>query len=111
MGDFKLQSYSKLQCYSKLQSNGHWCFASRKPEHPGCFLDRCYLTPLSISQSDLARDLGISRRRVNEIVNAQRAISADTALKLAVFFKTTPMFWLEKQQYWDVYIASRRQQK
>lgn len=75
----------------------------RKPEHPGLFLQRCYLTPLAISQSDLARLLGISRRRVNEIVNGQRAISADTALKLAQLFRTSPMFWLEKQQLWELY--------
>ena len=77
----------------------------RKPEHPGVFLQRCYLTPLGISQSDLARILGVSRRRVNEIVNGQRAISADTALKLAAHFNTTPMFWLEKQQLWELYRA------
>ncbi|KEA65595.1 HigA protein (antitoxin to HigB) [Marinobacterium lacunae] len=56
----------------------------------------------------MARQLGISRRRVNEIVNGQRAISADTALKLARYFKTTPMFWLEKQQLWELYEAQRR---
>lgn len=77
----------------------------RKPEHPGVFLQRCYLVPLNISQSDLSRILGISRRRVNEIVNGQRAISADTALKLAAQFNTTPMFWLEKQQLWELYRA------
>jgi len=85
-----------------------WRYASRKPEHPGVFLERCYLQPLSISQSQLARQLGISRRRINEIVNGQRAISADTALLLAEFFETTPMFWLEKQQLWELYEASRQ---
>jgi len=63
--------------------------------------------PLNISQAALARQLGISRRRVNEIVNGQRAITADTALRLARFFRTPPMFWLEKQQLWDLYEASR----
>ncbi|GGB79454.1 hypothetical protein GCM10011352_01380 [Marinobacterium zhoushanense] len=81
---------------------------SRRPEHPGRLLERCYLIPLHISQAELARQLGISRRRVNEIVNGQRAISADTALKLAGFFRTTPMFWLEKQQLWELYEAGRR---
>ncbi|WP_299181619.1 HigA family addiction module antitoxin [uncultured Neptuniibacter sp.] len=85
-----------------------WRYASRRPEHPGALLERCYLRPLKISQSDLARQLGISRRRVNEIVNGQRAISADTALRLAEFFHTTPMFWLEKQQLWELYEASRK---
>jgi len=66
------------------------------------------MTPLGISQSALARYLGISRRRVNEIVNGQRAITADTALRLSDYFNTTPMFWLEKQQLWELYEASRR---
>jgi len=77
----------------------------RRPEHPGRLLERCYLIPLHISQAELARQLGISRRRVNEIVNGQRAISADTALRLARYFRTSPMFWLEKQQLWDLYEA------
>lgn len=80
----------------------------RRPEHPGRLLERCYLAPLNISQTELAAALGISRRRVNEIVNGQRAISADTALKLAHYFQTTPMFWLEKQQLWELYQASRK---
>lgn len=84
-----------------------WRYTARKPEHPGMLLQRCYLTPLQISQSDLARDLDISRRRVNEIVNAQRSITAETALLLAKRFNTAPMFWLEKQQLWDLYLVSR----
>ncbi|MBS98791.1 MAG: addiction module antidote protein, HigA family [Oceanospirillaceae bacterium] len=80
----------------------------RRPEHPGRLLERCYLIPLHISQTALARELGISRRRINEIVNGQRAITADTALKLAAFFRTTPMFWLEKQQLWELCEAGKR---
>lgn len=79
----------------------------RKPEHPGAFLERCYLKPLSLSQSQFAKMLGVSRRRVNEIVNGQRAITADTAIRLARCLKTTPMFWLEKQQLWELYEATR----
>lgn len=82
----------------------------RRPEHPGRLLERCYLVPLHISQAELARQLGISRRRVNEIVNGQRAISADTALRLSRYFRTSPMFWLEKQQLWDLYEAGRQAQ-
>jgi addiction module HigA family antidote len=79
----------------------------RKPEHPGAFLERAYLAPLNISQTQLAKELGISRRRVNEIVNGQRAVSAATAIQLARYFKTTPMFWLEKQVLWELYWAGR----
>ncbi|MFY0678534.1 MAG: HigA family addiction module antidote protein [Neptuniibacter sp.] len=81
-------------------------FYHRKPEHPGAFLERCYLKPLSLSQSEFAKMLGVSRRRVNEIVNGQRSITADTAIRLAKCLKTTPMFWLEKQQLWELYEAS-----
>lgn len=80
----------------------------RKVEHPGCFLNRCYLKPLHISQSELARVLGISRRRVNEIVQGHRSITADTALRLAERLHTPAMFWLEKQQYWDLYCAYQK---
>ena len=82
-------------------------YTMKKPEHPGHFLERAYLTPLRISQTQLAKELGISRRRVNEIVNGQRAISAATAIQLARYFQTTPMFWLEKQVLWELYWASR----
>lgn len=82
-------------------------YYTKKIEHPGAFLERCYLKPLNISQSKLAAILGVSRRRVNEIVNGQRAISADTAIRLSHCFHTSPMFWLEKQQRWELYIASR----
>jgi addiction module HigA family antidote len=85
----------------------HGVWHGRRPEHPGRLLERCYLIPLHISQAELARRLGISRRRVNEIVNGQRAISADTALKLACFFRTSPMFWLERQQLWELYLVRR----
>lgn len=91
-----------------MQNSIPWRYRSRKPEHPGAFLERCYLQPMNINQSQLAIELSISRRRVNEIVNGQRSISADTALRLARFFNTTPMFWLEKQQLWDLYEVSRR---
>ena len=82
-------------------------YYTRKPEHPGAFLSRCYLKPLGLSQSDLAKAMGVSRRRVNEVINGQRAITADTALRLARCLHTTPMFWLEKQQLWELYLASR----
>ena len=60
---------------------------------------------MKITQSRLAAELKISRRRVNEIVQGRRAISADTALRLGMFLKTPAMFWLEKQQRWDLYQA------
>jgi len=57
---------------------------SRHPVHPGRMLERLVLQPLSLSQSETARQLGISRRRVNELVQGQRAMSPDTAIRCAL---------------------------
>ncbi|MGL4409378.1 MAG: HigA family addiction module antitoxin, partial [Zoogloea sp.] len=73
----------------------------RIPLHPGAFLDSRFLKPLGISQDKLAQALGVSRRRVNELVRGHRAISADTALRLGLHFGTGPDFWLNLQQAWD----------
>ncbi|RTL47946.1 MAG: addiction module antidote protein, HigA family [Rhodocyclaceae bacterium] len=82
-------------------------FRRRAPLHPGRFLDSRFLKPLAISQDKLASALGISRRRVNELVRGRRAISADTALRLGRYFDTGPEFWLGLQQAWDNYLAWR----
>lgn len=77
----------------------------RLPVHPGRFLQRHYLTPLALSQSDAARLLGISRRRLHEIVHGQRGISPDSALRLALAFGTEASFWLALQAAWDSFHA------
>ncbi|GAB2179835.1 hypothetical protein DLREEDagrD3_00580 [Denitratisoma sp. agr-D3] len=77
------------------------------PPHPGAFLDTRFLKPLGISQEALAEGLGISRRRVNELVRGRRAISPDTAIRLGRYFGTGPEFWLSLQQAWDNYLAWR----
>ena len=64
--------------------------AGRRPQHPGQFLETRFLKPLALSQEALARELGISRRRINEIVNGRRGLTADTALRLARYFGTGP---------------------
>lgn len=79
----------------------------RSPPHPGAFLETRFLKPLGISQEALAKGLGVSRRRVNELVRGRRAISADTALRLGLYFRTGPEFWLHLQQAWDLYQAWR----
>jgi addiction module HigA family antidote len=80
----------------------------RLPPHPGTFLDTRFLRPLGITQDELAHRLGVSRRRVNELVKGRRGISADTALRLGMLFGTGPDIWLDLQQAWDVYQAGRR---
>jgi antitoxin HigA-1 len=77
--------------------------ARRNPVHPGHFLETRFLTPLGITQVALAAALGVSRRRVNELVRGRRGISHDTALKLAEHFGTEPEFWLQLQLSWDMH--------
>jgi addiction module HigA family antidote len=77
----------------------------RRPQHPGQFLDSRFLQPLCLSQDALAKALGISRRRVNEIVNGRRGLTADTALRLARHFGTGPELWLHLQAAWDLHRA------
>lgn len=76
---------------------------TRQPVHPGRLLDRLVLRPLEISQSEAARKLGISRRRVNELVQGQRAMSPDTAIRCALAFDLDVSFWLGLQARWDSY--------
>jgi addiction module HigA family antidote len=80
---------------------------TRAPSHPGQFLETRYLHPGGISQGQLARALGISRRRVNELVCGKRAITPDTAVRLAHFFGTDVAFWLQLQFAWDVHQARK----
>lgn len=73
-----------------------------KPVHPGEILMKEFLEPLQLSQNQLARDLGTSPRRINEIVLERRGITADTALRLSKYFQTTPQFWLNLQNHYEL---------
>ena len=81
--------------------------SARKPPHPGQFLETRFLQPLGISQTELAEALGVSRRRVNELVNGRRAITADTAVRLAMYFGNDAAFWMHLQVAWDMHAAVR----
>ena len=78
--------------------------ASRKlaPIHPGEVLHADFLEPLGISQYRLAQDISVPARRINEIVHGKRAVSADTALRLARYFGTSERFWLNLQARFDL---------
>jgi len=82
--------------------------ARRAPMHPGHFLETRFLHPLGLTQQALADKLGVSRRRVNELVVGRRRITADTAVRLAACFRNEPAFWLELQAAWDVHQAMRK---
>ena len=71
------------------------------PIHPGEILLEEFLKPLGISQNRLARDLATPVVRVNEIVRGKRTVTADSALRLAKYFQTTPQFWLNLQAHYD----------
>jgi addiction module HigA family antidote len=79
-----------------------------KHVHPGEILLEEFLTPLGLSQYRLAKDLSVPPRRINEIVRGQRSISADTALRLARYFRTTERFWLNLQTRYDLEVEKDR---
>jgi addiction module HigA family antidote len=78
------------------------------PVHPGEILLEEFLEPLSVSQYQLAREIRVPARRINEIVHGQRRISADTALRLARYFGTSERFWLNLQARYDLEIEKDR---
>ena len=76
--------------------------------HPGEVLLEEFLTPMSISQNALARAIGVPPRRINEIFLGKRAITADTALRLAHYFGTSEQFWMMLQASYDLEEARKR---
>jgi addiction module HigA family antidote len=72
------------------------------PVHPGEVLEEEFLKPLNLSQHRLALDIGVDPRRINEIVLRKRSVTANTALRLARYFKTSPEFWLGLQAQYDL---------
>jgi addiction module antidote protein, HigA family len=75
------------------------------PIHPGEILMEEFLLPMGISQYRLAKDIGVSPRRVNEIVHGKRAISADTALRLSRYFGMSERFWINLQGRYDIEVG------
>lgn len=70
--------------------------------HPGEVLFEEFLEPLGISQYRLAKDVSVPPRRINEIILGKRSITADTALRLGLYFKTSPEFWMNLQTHYDL---------
>ena len=77
------------------------------PVHPGTILRDEFLKPMQLSVYRLARNIKVSRPRMNEIVLGRRAVTTDTALRLARYFGTTPEFWLNLQTRYDLDVADR----
>ena len=76
--------------------------------HPGEMLLEEFLKPLGLTQTETARQLGMSVNRLNELVLGKRGITADTALRLARRFRTTPQLWMHLQADWDLHQALRK---
>jgi antitoxin HigA-1 len=77
------------------------------PIHPGEILREEFMKPLGLSANALARRLGVTTARVNEIATERRGITADTALRLGRCLSTTPEFWMNLQQRYELEAARR----
>ena len=82
--------------------------AKLKNIHAGEILLEEFLIPMEISQNRLARDIGVPPRRINEIVHGKRAVTADTALRLARYFGTSEAFWMGLQADYELEEARER---
>ena len=80
--------------------------AKMKPIHPGEILAEEFLEPQGLSQYRLAKETRVAPRRINEIVKGTRAVTADTASRLARFFGTSAAFWLNLQSHYDLEIET-----
>ena len=78
------------------------------PVHPGEILMEEFLEPMGISQYRLAKDINVPARRINEIVHGKRAISADTALRLARYFGMSEAFWSNLQAHYELEVEKDR---
>ncbi len=78
------------------------------PVHPGEVLLHDFIEPMALTQHALAVSIGVPPRRINEIVHCKRSVSADTALRLARFFGTTPQFWTGLQALYDTELAKAK---
>lgn len=79
----------------------------RAPTHPGEMLLEEFLTPMGLSQRDLALGIRVPYQRVNELVNGKRGVTPSTALRLARYFGNSPGFWLALQHRWDLFQTQR----
>ncbi len=79
----------------------------REPTHPGEMLREEFLSPLGMTQRDLASAIRVPYQRINEVVRGRRGVTPSTALRLSKFLGTSPGFWMSLQLRWDLYHAQR----
>ena len=80
---------------------------NRAPIHPGEILLEEFMKPYGMTQTEIARRIGVSRKHISEIVNSRKGISTDIALRLSKLFGTSPELWLNGQLAWDLWHAMR----
>ena len=78
-----------------------------EPVHPGEILLEDFMKPLGLSQYRVAKDIGVAPLRISEIVRRKRGGTADTAMRLVRYFKTTPGIWMRLQAHYDLEVAER----
>lgn len=78
------------------------------PIHPGEILTEEFLSPMGITKNKLAINLGIPASRIDQIAKGRRSISADTAYRLSIYFKTSPEFWMNLQTAYDLKVERAR---
>ena len=83
----------------------------RPPTHPGEMLLEEFLTPMGLTQRDLADAIHVPYQRINEIINERRSVTPGTALRLAKFFRMSADFWMNLQMRWDLYRAQQTEQE
>jgi len=90
------------------QLKGKMRIRKRPPTHPGGILKRHYLEPLSLTITELSKRLGVSRKTLSKIINEHGSVTPEMALRLSKAFNTTPELWLNLQQNYDLWHASRK---
>ncbi len=83
----------------------------RSPTHPGEMLLEEFLTPMGLTQRELADAIHVPYQRINEIINGRRGITPSTALRLAKFFGMSADFWINLQLRWDLYQVQQAEQE
>ena len=79
-----------------------------KAVHPGEILNEEFLAPMKISQYRLAKEIGVSPRRINEIIKGTRAVTADTALRLSRYFGLSERYWVNLQAWYDIEVEKEK---
>ena len=78
------------------------------PVHPGEILKEMYLVPFGINNTQLAENLGVTRKTISQLINGHMGISAEMAIRLGKAFDTTPELWLNLQRNYDLWFASSK---